>query len=444
VGEGPLGPEDASDSSLRWCIRYMRYATADLLRGRYARGLRLRDDSVKTRNRMPSALVVVALVATLLSAVPGPSAAALFGLFEPSSPPPSSPAPVAAPDPGGQDSPDQPVPFGEKLFGFNSSLYLSDVVSTPEQELDPADLAGATAHRFGISWAGFQPRREDPLDGPNGYREKVDLLYSAALSRGITPIFVFGRAPLWATRFRSCGFLDSRCREVAESDLPIPPDPYHVDEFEAFARAVKARWPQALLEPWNEPNLYWKHPSYEGSAAFAAEPELFARMQCAVYRASKLVNSDHPVLSTGWAMTANFAEYAGRVYAAGAQRCWDVGNFHPYAGNYPSFGAGTPLAKLFGRYNTIRTKYGDTDPIWVTETGYSNTGDRAVDEQTQAELSGRLYNKLVTMPDVNAVFFHTLRDPPRNGDGAWFGYGFHRVNGSPKPVYDLFVRRALG
>lgn len=362
---------------------------------------------------------------------------------------PTTPVPIA-PDPGGSESPDQPVPPAGKPFGFSSALYMSGRASA-EQELDFADRAGATVHRTPVAWRMLQPTASTPLPTPDGQVHpdsaiaRVDRFYAEVLERGMTPVFTAQSAPVWATRYRTCALLDFDCRKMAQSSHSLVPDWNFMDEYQAFVASMKARWPRALIETWNEPNLYWGHPDYQGSKAFAASPEQFKAMQCAAYAGSQSVNTD-PVLAPGWAVVGGGYEYIRRVYAAGGAACWDLANGHVYPVSQTHFGAGSAVAQVLDQLRQIRAQYGDTDPIWITETGYTNTGDFAVSTAKQADGSRRLYNRFVTMPDVAAVLFHTVRDAPMeyhdDPSKPSYGYGFLYSGWGPKPVYCQFTARA--
>lgn len=372
----------------------------------------------------------------------------LGGILQPRCPlPPPSP-----PDPGGSESPDQPVPApGGKVFGFNASLYLSGQ-STPEEELDAARAAGANIHRLPVSWAWLQPTPETPLPAPeqtadpNTAAGQIDRFYVAALARGIKPVFITYWAPRWATRYARCGLLDFGCQSIANSKHKLVPEPAYLDEYENFVAAVKTRWPRAIIESWNEPDLYWGDPSYKGSRAFSASPEYFKEIQCAAYRGSKRVNAD-VVVAAGWSMLRG-AEYVRRVYAAGGDSCWDVANVHAYPDGQTDFGPNSALAYVMDKLRQFRQAYGDTSPILVTETGYTTTGGDPVSEATQADATRRLYNRFVTMPDTLGVVFHTLRDAPldeypyNDWRSREYGYGFLRGDWTAKPVYCDFVAAA--
>lgn len=365
--------------------------------------------------------------------------------------PPPPPANSGSPDPGGVESPDQPAPAPGKSLGFSAGVYLAGD-GTAERELNAARTAGANVQRSAIQWRMLQPRAGSPLPPPGGTAppgstlERIDRFYAAAVARDITPIFVMGWAPVWATKYRGCPLLDFGCQAIAQSSHNLPPDLGHIGHYEAYVAAVKARWPRALIESWNEPDAFWGHPAYAGSRAFPASPEQFRAIQCAAYAGSKSIDDD-AVLAAGWAM-ARGGEYVRRVHAAGGPNCWDVANVHAYPTTELGFGANSSVAYVLDLLRRIRRDGGDADPIWVTETGYTTTGPIAVSESAQADASRRLYNRLITMPDVGGVLFHTLRDAPfpsapyNQPSSSDYGYGFLHRDWSPKPVFCEFAELA--
>lgn len=335
-------------------------------------------------------------------------------------------------------------------FGFNSRLY-NDHPSYPRREADLAARAGATVHRLPIHWRGLQrnpgaPPLPDeggkPLGGLSNRDSglyKLDRFYLELRSRGIAPILIAVDAPVWASRYARCASqrLNWRCQSAIKNGRLFP-DEAHVDDYARFVAAVASRYPEAIIEPWNEPNLYF------GRSEAAATPELMAKMQCAAHAAVKRA-AGNVVTSPGFS-DRRFAEYVGGMMAAGAHRCWEAFSKHLYFGSDMRHGDGSQLAREMSTARQVRAQYGDRSPIWVTELGYTTSGPFAVSERDQFEGLTEVYDRLVAAGDVEMVVVHTLRDAPgveySDRRHAEYGYGLLRENWAPKPAYCHFVRQA--
>lgn len=371
--------------------------------------------------------------------------------------------------PGGTEAssnPPKPVrvpPRGGKLFGFSPSLMLGGVASATS-EVRLLRAVGANAQRFTISWSGLQPDPAfSPLPDEGGrpvgqlldqgrYLARIDRLYLRLVRAGVRPIITLLGAPAWAARREACTLLDGSCETPTGSAMP--PDPAHVDRWRGFATAVANRYPQAAIEPWNEPNLkpFW----HDGAGP---DPVLMARMQCAAYSGIKSLPGERTVLSAGLGAHASprpdgsplFADYLDALYAAGLTGCMDALSAHMYPANDLDLGPGSPFATQFEILRAARERHGDRTPIWVTETGSTSFPDSplhgaGLSEREQADLNTRLYDTLMAMPDVRAVLFHLVRDPAEDYAGRpldpGLHYGFLRADWQPKRAWCVFVRRA--
>lgn len=128
--------------------------------------------------------------------------------------------------------------------------------------------------------------------------------------------------------------------------------------------------------------------------------------------------------------------------------CFDRLSVHTYNGSYRSFGANSPLAVQMQVYRQARAAAADARPMWVTEFGFRTANaPNTVSEGAQDTLTSQQYNKLLTMPDVEAAFVHTVRDAPlpnyASNDDINYGYGWLHQDGTPKPVYSDFTSRAV-
>jgi polysaccharide biosynthesis protein PslG len=354
--------------------------------------------------------------------------------------------PTGAPDPGGDEEARVPVPPNDVAFGFNDNAQVTGVA--PGDQQAAAAAAGANAVRFPLDWRLVEPARDEWRGSGWGY---YGAAYDAALAAGLTPVVTLGSAPAWARDpgpAQACADFFA-CR--------YPPAVAMGGEWTEFAEEAARRFPEAVFEVWNEPNLaiFWRP---------APEPERFARLQALAFDAIKAVAPDATVLSGGLSAiqppgdTAAGAgpadlplrEFLDRAYRArpGLADHMDAISFHPYPFG-GGLGAGTDFAAAFDDVRDVAAENGDSGRrLWVTETGVASSGPGAVTEAQQTEIELRLYRRLATMPDVDGIFIHRLLPPPEEATTSTeAGYALLRggtMLGSPKPAFCAFVRLAGG
>jgi hypothetical protein len=123
----------------------------------------------------------------------------------------------------------------------------------------------------------------------------------------------------------------------------------------------------------------------------------------------------------------------------------DAIGFHPYPIG-PTDGI---LDASFAQVRRARRDFGDDGtPLWATEIGLTTTGTAGrVTEQQQGDGLVRLYDKLRAMPDVEAMYVHSLVE---TGGSLLFptdlpGYGVLRSRTlAPKVAYCQLGLRMLG
>jgi hypothetical protein len=342
-----------------------------------------------------------------------------------------------APDPGGSESPDQPVPKPGKAWGFNLG-YEPEGDTSPASSLQAMTALGVTHLRYAMHWRAFsdtspgQPipkeMRETTLGNapPGSSLRQYDGTYLDLTARDITPVIIVMSVPIWASTLHDCA--DPMYQWLHGEQCPSGwtegqhfPAPEYYPQWRAWTAAVAARYPRALIEGPNEPDHAWAA-AYPG----AVSARTAADIQCQLFGAVRSVDN-RTVLSMGL-----YDPSYERAFIAPAKACYDVFSFHTYPGYTTNLGPGSSLAKAFDALRTTRGSAGDAKPIWVTETGFNSS-----DEAKYAPVARRLYNRLVTMPDVAGVLFHTLRDSPAPGDDDRFGF-FDRW-WTPKARACLFV-----
>lgn len=319
-----------------------------------------------------------------------------------------SPGPTPAPTPG------------KPHFGFSET---PDGRLPLERNADLALAAGADSQRLTLGWNWAEPVKDDYR--LNGF----DQLYNASVSRGIRPVITILFSPSWTWG------PDVNCEPMGW-DCTYPPDPRFDAEWREFVRIVARRYPQALaFEIWNEPNLqiFWKPRPDVGR---------YSQLLSQAYSAIKSVNPAAKVISGGFADPSDtsagdisLGDFTRGVYERGGKAYMDGIGFHPYGAVLTT----EFVQRAFRRVREVRDAFGDHDkPLWATEFGLSTSGDpwpRVWSEAEQAAGLTAHYSAMAAMPDVEALFIHTLVEPEGSREGIGPGYGLVRGDGSPKPAF---------
>jgi hypothetical protein len=210
-------------------------------------------------------------------------------------------------------------------------------------------------------------------------------------------------------------------------------DPPFFPQYQQFVAAAAARYPQAIFEATNEPDIVaLNRPQFSVPASQAAD------QACALYDAVKSITPDAFVLSSGLFDPPYIDGYLARVAALGT-RCHDAFSYHFYPYPITSFGANSSFAVALANIRSARAEHGDDTDFWITEVGFSTSDLNApISSAEQKDAVRVVYNRLTTMCDVNAIFFHTLRDSPFMNNGAntatnrEYGFGLFAEDWSAK------------
>ena len=338
---------------------------------------------------------------------------------------------LLSPDPGGDPNAAVPLPPpAGKYFGFNDDAAHSLHGLVPTDYVELSRTAGGNLIRASLDWRDAEPVR-DQWHASSWARWQG--LYDRALERGVTPLFTIGFAPPWARDPASCS--GQYCR--------VPPTPQMDGEWAEFAAEVARRFPAALIEVWNEPNLtnFWTS---------GADPRRYAELLDTAHDAIKSVSPQTMVLGGGLSnvqvsLDGHMAlrEYLDAAYSASPSIAanMDALSFHPYVGVL-GLGAGTLFAKSFHDVRTVREAHGDSaTPLFVTEVGVSTGFPELRTETDQAETMMALYRRTMTMDDVVGVVFHRLIEPADTTGNLWeLGAAFTRYGDSPPRPREAYCR----
>jgi hypothetical protein len=302
------------------------------------------------------------------------------------------------------------------LVGFNDNSVAQGLVS-PAADAALTAQTGANAVRVTLDWASVErvPGRFD--------FSWADALYQAMSARHVRILWIPMFAPRWAAGLQ-CPPWPLVCH--------APPTPAHDGDWRAFITRLAERYPRSAgIEVWNEPNLvtFWQpRPS----------PARYEELLAEAYAAVKRVAPSLPVVSGGLgdgppqrAGDIPLHGYLQSMLADGAASHMDALGIHPYpAGSDESafIAAMRDAQSLLSQYGRPRL------PVWITEIGLTTTGPEGVSPSTQASVLRDLYRRAEALPDVHAIFFHTLLDPPGPLSNPEVGYGIFRSAGVPKPA----------
>jgi hypothetical protein len=315
-------------------------------------------------------------------------------------------------------------------FGFNDyAVWDNPPRATYSEDMALHRRVGSSIIRIGLEW-GYLERFKDVYNWGS-----PDLLYCAATNAGLRPLFVLWTSPVWAVA-------DSSLCTVAPCRRP--PSASNLPELRQFAEAAAIRYPAALFEIWNEPNLrlFW------GSNP---DPPRYAEVLAAGYTGVKNGNPDAPVL--GGALSNNQVDapanlsvltFLRGMYSAGAGASMDAVSFHP-SPVIPDF-TREVSTRTFEQVQRVVGEFGEAGRrrLIPSEVGASTTHTDPVQrftEDQQLNWMIRSYQTAAFYDNVDAIVFHTLIEPYSALDQ---GYGWVRRKSTagvfwPKPAYCGFA-----
>lgn len=212
---------------------------------------------------------------------------------------------------------------------------------------------------------------------------------------------------------------------------------------------------------WNEPNIPSHHEAPGASRFWTGSMEEYLLLLRAGYEGAHAADPGCNVLNGAvadvfWAEgEQDLITALERLYdpnrdgdaGDGARPFFDTLNIHIYQTGIPDAAwyeeRLEAVVKLMSRFDD------DRKSIWITETGYGSLEDPPqdspyVDEQTQAEAVRLIYQTLSTFPQVEKVFWWSLRDYYSDSSAANRAmeghYGLVQVDFVPKPAYRAYAQ----
>jgi GH35 family endo-1,4-beta-xylanase len=348
------------------------------------------------------------------------------------------------------------LPADLGFFGLSGVQLLWLPEDQRETEIRLAAASGARAIGLDFAW-----RRIEPEPGVFDW-EGTDAAVALAKRHGLRLVPMLLYTPRWAS---SAPF--------APLDSHRAP-PVDMADYRRFVYAVVERYRPHGASPltsdgygitdwviWNEPNV---RPGREAPAPgefWTGSLEAYVQLLRAGYEGAHAADPDCNVLNGAladvyWAQgEQDLLTALERVYdpngdgdtADGARPFFDTLNVHTYQPGAPT--AAWYEERLDGVLR-VMARFGDEEkPIWITETGYGTApdpppGSPYVDEATQAAGARVLYEACLRYPQVEKVFWWSLRDyhsaASGNNPAMEAHYGLVRANFAPKPGYLAYAR----
>ena len=374
-----------------------------------------------------------------------------------------------------------PVPLGGKgswgsraahaaaaspMFGFNWSFAVSPTASQ-EAQINPN-----TVQRLVVNWAELQPNCM-LLTGPGicqGGPGPVDWLtldseISSLQAKGIRVLLLLLNAPPWAWSLSDCGLVSgaSTCTlDPTRNSIPPGDNPKDLGYLSTFltelvhhSSATYSSSEVVGVELWNEENSwdFWKTAAGPNAARFT-------RLMCAAYPAVHSANASVPVVLGGlsnvstaesWGTTVvqtPIGTFLASSYAAGLKGCMTDVGAHAYIRGQADRTDSSGISWAVRQVQMVESNNNDSGrPIWITETGYCTNsfnpecGTAAVSQRDQANGEECAFQLMASIPQVQAVFIHTLYDTaPDDVGSTTVGFGVYAQQYAPKPAVSMWTR----
>jgi len=311
-------------------------------------------------------------------------------------------------------------------------------------------LAGANVrlYRMDVLWNRVEPR-PPRADGTHVYDWRYyDAMFARAARRGVRILPIVHGSPRWAA---------SRPRYQPSSSVAK-------QSFDAFAREAakrygpsgtrwsRAPWSSASPAPASIRSDYWQvwnEPNHSGNWYPGPSPSGYATL---LKRVSRALRSASPGVRVAaglpWpAQGMNPEPYmAGMLKVAGLRESVSAFAIHPY-GKLPF----NVMQRVKSARSALNANGASSKPMWVTEIGWASgtyDGSWTVSESQQARNLDGLYKELlasrVSLKLLGAVWFSYQDHVRQPGEADYWGFrsGLLRANGSAKPSWTIFAKRA--
>lgn len=320
------------------------------------------------------------------------------------------------------------------------------------RQLDAVTQLGASMVRIDIDWAMLERDSPGRAAWDRDATGRLNGFLDEATRRRISVVATVLATPCWASSDpeREC---TGSSRHYDQRYPPRSPDAYasFARELVQFAHGRIQIW-----EVWNEPNIaqFWISP----------DPLAYTALLRAAYTAIKGADPAATVLGGSLAVQnpapghIDTLEFADALYRAGADSFFDRLSYHPYTDGLPPawYDARWPMSSFTRSIEALREmqlRYGDTRPIWLTESGWTTITGRcddcfsprlAVSEQAQGDALIHAIQTARGWDFVEAYLAYELIDRARGATTSYEDhFGLFRQDMTPK-VGALQLKSLIG
>lgn len=267
------------------------------------------------------------------------------------------------------------------------------------------------------------------------YIAQIEVIRSAYLAAGVTPIWVVSDTPNWANG------------STGQNGIPTSPS-----TFAAFMAYMTALWPGSIWELYNEPdgNVFFVPGGVPVMGSFATICSTLATAYVpivqAAYTAMKVADPTCTVIAGVLGQIPLNTTFYNDCVSDGIVGYYDVFSIHLY------YDTGFPTAyysPLITTFQTARTTASDSKPLWVTEFGWAAAPvpydplaeTNIVSQNNQAQRAIDMVAGMSARGDIAVLCVYELQDtaagPPTGNagtDGPNF-YGIIDYSGNEKQAF---------
>ena len=296
-------------------------------------------------------------------------------------------------------------------IGFAHPEYEMRTQAKVDSILDHVKRLGGSWFRTDAYWNAIEQVR-----GTYDW-SSIDRIVQGCEARGIRVVLCAQTVPEWA---RPNGASDPAILGATTQT--------QIDGYTAFVVAMTRRYPNAVVELWNEPNLdqFW---------APTPDPAAYVRLIKAAYPAIKQANPNAFVLGMcfGGAQAAPdmaTEPFYNGVRDAGGLRYMDAVSHHPYDTSGRTNGGLTEASWIMKWL--ARDGYGHFR-LWGTECGTASVGEQGQTEAVQARAPLEAHRHWRSIRAGGPLFWYTVEDGIADDVGTHANAPV-RADGTDKPV----------